>query len=691
MRRDLADSVQVAIRLVVAVAIAALGVLFFTGNAYPAERVASLGRTARALDPQRAQQTARAQALLLSSRRASPEDHVMQAREILSRHARARWTSVGYAVAEVALDVAMGISPRGIVSSVRKLYRAAWRPRSQRDAEERALSRIQPEILSGSTSPRLRTLHERLVRGQRGRSAARRLDLAERTLERGELALARRQLQSARALGTASWRAGQRGQRIGRRLDAREELSRIPPPHLPARSFPATTPADTRRASRLLLGLGPLGSRRDAEAERDSVLADAVATYLAGDAESALRALRQLAEGSDGAASVARRAISDPRINVSETLARAQRRRSLDRALVWLGGRDLEAHATRISLEGLRAWKGTLDPINLVIGVPARVLRGDDAPDLELRRAAERYLEVQRGGPGRRRVETLLDRLENGTKERTGRVAFVDSRLDLGRARTFYLPVTAREIAVERGLLESVDPELSTGARIPEDAAGAWIVPVARAEGLAREEARRLVLRLAEKLEAGQATAVGAPTREATEALRRLEAILDRRDRGLALRPWPRELRRELPDLPRALADRAPPSRGSLVALERRRRKLRASRSLAGGTRCPTRALCLERTRLFDSQAYATLGDDGGFLIATRARLGRLALSLELEDALPRATLSIPLGRWLRAGSWLPAGEGLGARVVIGLDGISLGPILPGPDAAFGQALTPGS
>lgn len=686
-------------RLAIAVAIAALGVLFFTGNAYPADLVEAAVEPIRAAkltasvgDLRRADQTARTQTLLLSASHASPEEHATQAREILRREARARWTSVGYALAEVALKVAAGISPRGVVSSVRKLYRAALRPRSRRAAEERALARIEPEVLSGSMSPPVLALHRRLQPGHRKRAAARRVALAERALERGELPLARRQLQSARSLATLFGSVTRSHRRIERLVEAREELSRIPAPLLEDRPIRRTTLADMRLASQLLLGIGPkvgeLGGSADLEPEL--LLASAVARYMAGDAESALRELSQLAEGDGGVAALARRALSDPKLNVSGALARARSRRRFDRALVWLGGRDLEADGRQISLAGIRAWKSALDPVNLVIGIPARVLRGDDAPADELRRAAERYLEVQRTGSERLQLQKLLKRLEAPSARGLHGGAFVDGRLDLPRARTHYVPVTAREIGVERSLLASLEPGALALASVPEEAEGAWIVPVPLAEAMPRERARRLVLGLAERLEAGDARAVGAPTGEAGERLRRLESTLDRSDLGLAIRPWWRKDSRILQDLPRGLADRGRPSARSRISTERRRRKLVVSRELTQGSRCPRNAVCLERSRAFYSQAYAVLGADGGFRLATRAQLGGLALSLELSDALPRATLSIPLGRWLRAGAWLPAGGRLGARLVIGLDGISLGPILPRPDAAFDAALAQG-
>jgi hypothetical protein len=49
-----------------------------------------------------------------------------------------------------------------------------------------------------------------------------------------------------------------------------------------------------------------------------------------------------------------------------------------------------------------------------------------------------------------------------------------------------------------------------------------------------------------------------------------------------------------------------------------------------------------------------------------------MAISVEIDQLVPKASVSIPIARWLRVDRWFP----LGARLGLGVDGVSLAPVV---------------
>ena len=85
---------------------------------------------------------------------------------------------------------------------------------------------------------------------------------------------------------------------------------------------------------------------------------------------------------------------------------------------------------------------------------------------------------------------------------------------------------------------------------------------------------------------------------------------------------------------------------------------------------CPSRTLCLDREALLAGTVFGRVDLDGEVMMGARATLVGASLSLVMSESGPRASITVPLGRWLRIERWVP----LQAHLGVGLDGISIDP-----------------
>jgi hypothetical protein len=103
----------------------------------------------------------------------------------------------------------------------------------------------------------------------------------------------------------------------------------------------------------------------------------------------------------------------------------------------------------------------------------------------------------------------------------------------------------------------------------------------------------------------------------------------------------------------------------------RRKETLVAERQLAGSSSyCPQETTCVDVRREIDPVFFATSDVDGDVGVGARAAFEDARLSLEVGMSGPRASLVIPVARWLGIARFFP----VEARLDIGLDGISAGP-----------------
>jgi hypothetical protein len=326
-------------------------------------------------------------------------------------------------------------------------------------------------------------------------------------------------------------------------------------------------------------------------------------------------------------------------------------------------------------VDGLRAWREALTPLNLVVGLPARALRGDEPPPDAVRSAASRYLKLQPDGP---LAEESLDWMRRADLSRTPRrrdAAWDDGRLVLPPARTPYPRILGRPILVTNGLVQRAGISDLLEEAGDADALVLATSPQALAGGgrpLDRDVALVMLRELARGLDTGDVRPFGRNRSAAAEAIRRFDGAI-RSGRAQAwVTAWSEQVDRGSLALRDLMADGAE-HRVARVDLERGSKRLRASRTLLGGAvSCPAQLVCMDRDRAWSSRAFAEVGPDGSVRLSTRASFHDLAISIELDELVPKASVSIPIARWLRIDRWLP----LGARLGIGLDGISFGPTI---------------
>jgi hypothetical protein len=104
---------------------------------------------------------------------------------------------------------------------------------------------------------------------------------------------------------------------------------------------------------------------------------------------------------------------------------------------------------------------------------------------------------------------------------------------------------------------------------------------------------------------------------------------------------------------------------------------------LGGAIPCPVGAVCVDSFRALESRAFAEAAVDGELGVGIAARFEQAEVALRMSDEGPAASVTLPIGRWLGVGRWVP----LGARFGVGVDGVSVGfaVVEPPPDPAVGS------
>ena len=647
----------------IAIVIAAVAflVLLLTGNAYPAEPAA-----VRA--PASFERANEVERILLQRAAVSSAERVSEARALLDRERRSRLARLARAVTDVGLRVASGGSPRSLYSSARGIWKQARSWLKISPAERRALELLEPEIEAGTADASMRALYETLRERERAALAKRKLGAAKRALARDKLGRARRRLAAARRHDPTSPRL----EVLTRKLAEREELRRIPAPERRFAIQSELSREELRLAVEFLLGHYEALAGSDGETDERRLMR-AVASYLDGEVDRAVAELRELASRESEVGSHARAWLADPSIvDADFELRRASRRHRLERALTWVGGKRLRSQGANPSLAGLRAWGEALTPLNLALALPARALRGDDAPTEGVRDAAALYLELQPDGPLADKSRAWIGRAAlSGEGLRSG-AAWDDGRLVLPPARTSYSRILGRPILVTAELLESAGiPALAERA----GAAEALLLATSRhalageSEPLDRDAALALIAELARGIDAAEIRPFGRNRRSALETLRRLDGAIRSGQVQARVLAWSERPDGARPALRELFAD-GDGYRVADVDIERRSKELRASRAILGGeVSCPTQLVCVGRNRAWSGQAFAEVKPSGSVRLRTRASFHGMAVSLQINELVPSASVSIPIARWLRIDRWLP----LGARLGIGLGGVSFG------------------
>jgi hypothetical protein len=435
----------------------------------------------------------------------------------------------------------------------------------------------------------------------------------------------------------------------------------------------AVSPDELQATVHLLLGRYAAVAELDASTD-DARLLREVARYLDGNTARALANLRAFSRREGLLGEGARAWLGDPSIiDPDGDLRGARRRHRLDRALLWIGGASLRARGADLSLDGLRAWRQALTPLNLALGLPARALRGVEPATDSVRRAAARYLELRPEGPLAEESRDWMSRAELSRAMRRRGAAWDDGRLVLPAARTPYARILGRPLLVTRAALDRAGVPALSERVANADALVLVTGPRAVAgEGdpLERESALALIQELARGLDSGALRPFGKNRRAALETVRRMDGGIRSGATRAWVRPWSKpttETRRAL----RALLSDGNEQRVASFDIERGSKDVEASRTLFGrDVACPSRSVCLDRDRAWTSTASAELGSDGGVRLATRATFHDMVVSVEIKELVPRATVSVPIARWLRIDRWLP----FGARLGIGLEGVSVAP-----------------
>jgi hypothetical protein len=643
------EFVRVGVRLVVVMAIVGFLVLLLYGRAYPAEfRADELTR------------------LLLNRDPVTPAERVDAARALLRRDRQRGVARVVSAGLDTAWRAATDPSPRGMLRSGKRLYRGVRELLARSPAESRALALLEPEVEAGVDDPGLLALYEELRAREREDQLDRWCAEAERALERGDAPRVRRRIGRIRRLAPEDPRIPE--------LDARlaERTTRAGGEALPvSRTRLELRDEDAPLAAALLAeGYERLVALEPRTSEQ--ALARAAAMQLSGDLESASSELARLAERPERIGGTASRWLHGRVLEPEQTLRLAVRSYRLRRTLGWLGGAELEEHGLDLSRSGFRAWRESMAPLNVAVSAPTRLLRRRPADVEDLRLAARTYLARLPDGPRAAEAHAWLASTPRSAGEQRRRQVWDDGKLRLLPARTRYARVAPAPVLVTRGLIAAL-PDTSAEVRDAlRDApmlllAPREVEPEAAARTLGRGAALGLLFALGRGLEEGEIEPFGARSTGARAALRRLDHTL-RSGHALHAIPWN-------PDsgegsLPQVLLDgEARRVRG--VDLARDGEGLNLRRNLRGNApACPGATVCLDVARELTTVAYADIDTDGDVRLGASASFHDAAVAIEVAAGGPRASLVLPIARWLGFARWVP----LEASVGVHLGGISVGP-----------------
>ena len=156
------------------------------------------------------------------------------------------------------------------------------------------------------------------------------------------------------------------------------------------------------------------------------------------------------------------------------------------------------------------------------------------------------------------------------------------------------------------------------------------------------------------------------------EGLRRLDVSLCGGAK-LVVEPWQPDIPTVRSALGQALLEGESPAQLQQLRVARSRDSVEVDRALfSRSVECPQATLCIDRVRAHEERLFARVDDDGGMRLGLNGSVANARLALEIGQSGPRASVVLPIGRWLGMGRWLPAE----IHLDLGLGGLDASPRL---------------
>ncbi len=629
-----------------------------------------------------------ATSLLLSPELRSDQARAHEASDLLSAERTRKLADLSSAFVDLGLHASVQASPLRLLRSAGKIGRGVrdWDDRTA--VEDEALALLEPGARSGDLDAESLALYARLERRESAERVAQLLADAEQALGAGDLRRTRRTLDRALELEPGSSLADQLLDEIALREWRAEPDEDVAAGDTDLDGQIAAWEVELGTA--LLVDDFERAQTLGPDDVSEAALARATARYIGGDREAALDAFREVARGADAAAASAAEVLTDARVNPAGAFEEEVKLYRTRRALGWMGGAQLAETAVPSSAavlsftrDGYRAWQGSyrawrdvLRPVNLVIDAPARAWRSWQPDGRDLHAAAERYLELvpdgERGTEAAAWLETLSAQQRNNPRVSP----FRDGVLVLPHAQTSFDRLSATRIVVARAALTAAAPELL--ATLGCDEAPALLLtldtgsvrPEPTGTALSGSESLDVLARLASGIERATLAPRGEDASGVLAMLRRLDSSV-RAGSTLVAGSWTAEPTSGIDAFGTALVDGGRSRTIGDVQLERRRETLVAERQIGvSDSYCPGEATCIDLQRDVDPVFYASSVADGDVGVGARAGFENARLSFEVGTHGPRASLVIPVARWLGISRFFP----VEAHLAVGLDGISAGP-----------------
>jgi len=653
--------------------------LFLAGLLFLA--VGGRARAAESSDP-----SDEATRLLLAPEPPAAPERVREARDLLAVDRNKKIAVISSALVDLGLHASFGASPIKLLQSAGELGQGllSWSNRTR--GEEQALLLLAPDAMDGGLDQPTQALYDRLAGRERKSLVKKLIDDAEKAVAAGEYRRARIAVERALELEPGSDRAD-------RLLDALEGHDRrVQSAVAPMSAHVA--PWEVPVASALLVDADDRAEKLAPAGDASGELARAAARYEAGERAEALEEFRSIAKGQGEASGVAREILEDRAVNPERALDDEIKSYSRRRSLGWLGGEALADRGPKVvpedvelSEDQLRELKETykvirrtVDPVNLVLQAPARVVRDWQPDGSALREAATRYLELEPQGARADEARQWLAKLGKDERASAQVSPFKDGYFVLPHARTHYARVAPRRLVISADALRVKAPELAHALGLegaPAFVLGDRGLPDT---ALAIEPARALELlaRLGDGLDEGELQGRSHNPADVLEALRRLDA---RVRAGATLRAVARtpDGAASLGEMGNAVVDGKKVHTFGDIALSRNEDQIQANRELGGdGSFCLAEVPCIDRKLPVEGALFAQTNAQGSAGVGARAAYRQAQLSVVMGTSGPHASLVLPIARWLGISHFLP----VEAHVDVGIDGISAGPRLDSTAAA---------
>jgi hypothetical protein len=622
--------------------------------------------------------------LLLAPELEAGASRAREARDLLAVDRNRKIAVISSALVDLGIRASVGASPIKMLQSAGDLGRGVLEWSDRTPGEERALLLLAPGALGGELDDATRDLYARLEGRERRALVTRLLDDAQRAAGLGQLRRARVAVARARELDPSSERADS----LLGAISAREQSdkARAALDLGPAPSSAEFAAWDVRLAMSLLADVDASGDRSAPSDDANVGLARATARYEAGDRAEALDEFRRIADRDGGAARVAREILDDPTVNPERALDDEISSYTKRRSLGVLGGDALadngltfEPDNVEFTYDGYRKLKRsykifrkTVNPVNLVVDAPARLLRGWRPDGGALREAASRYLELEPTGSRAADAREWLETLRADERASAQVTPFRDGYLVLPHARTRYQRIAPRRIVVSLDALEHQAPELARELGLVESPA--FVLGDSQlGDGATAIDGRRaleLLARVADGLEAGELQPRRQSSGEVLEAVRRLDARIRAGSTLYFVRHLP-DVAAGLTDVGNALIDGTSARTVGDISVTRQEGNIEAGRALGGdGPFCIAETPCIDRKLPVDGALFARTDADGAADVGARAGYREAKLSVVMGTNGPHASLVLPIARWLGISHFVP----VEAHVDVGLDGLSAGP-----------------